>query len=273
MTHYVVHYSLNSVLVYFVCWMYVFMIRSTFSAFKILAFLWLLFAMSGCKVPLYSDIPEKEGNQMLSILLSAGISVSKESGKEQMMTLLVEEEQLAEAVTILQRHGYPRDNFATIEQLFPKEGLISSPTEEKARLIYAKSQELAATLSQIDGVLKSRVHVVLPEKNERTGKKSEAAASVFIKHSSNVELSLDIPKIKLLVNNSIDELDYDNISVVMFPSSATDSLSSDVQPPYVTVFFVRVAPESVNMFYGVVGFIVFLSILTHILMFFSYRQV
>jgi type III secretion protein J len=118
--------------------------------------------LTGCKTELYSGLAEREGNQMLAILLAEGISAEKSITKEGVM-LQVDSSQVVHALEALKRQGYPKESFSSVKDLFPDEGLISSPTQERARYIFAKSQEIASTLSQIDGVITARVHVVMPE--------------------------------------------------------------------------------------------------------------
>ena len=60
---------------------------------------------------------------------------------------------MGRAVDLLRAQGLPRGRFAGMGEVFRKEGLISSPLEERARYLYALSQELAATLNEIDGVI------------------------------------------------------------------------------------------------------------------------
>ena len=67
------------------------------------------------------------------------------------------------AVELLKSQGYPRDKFAKIGEVFQKSGLVSSPTEERIRYMYALSQEIAETLTRIDGVMNARVHIVIPD--------------------------------------------------------------------------------------------------------------
>lgn len=189
---------------------------------KIMRTVWLsmVLCLVGCQAELYTGVDQKEGNEMLSILLSEGVVASKESDKDNTVKLMVDNAQIAFAVDVLKRNGYPREQFSTLKDVFPKDDLISSPLAERARLIYAKSQELSATLSQIDGVLVARVHVVLEEEELRPGERpTPASASVFIKHAADIALDSYVPQIKLLVNNSIEGLNYDRISVVMVPSS------------------------------------------------------
>lgn len=161
-----------------------------------MALLALVLALGGCKVELYTGISQKEGNEMLALLRSEGVSADKQADKDGTVRLLVEESDIAEAVEVLKRKGYPRENFSTLKDVFPKDGLISSPIEERARLNYAKAQEISHTLSEIDGVLVARVHVVLPEERDGLGRKSSpASASVFIKHAADVQLDAYVPQI------------------------------------------------------------------------------
>lgn len=180
--------------------------------------------LSACKVDLYSGLDEKQGNEMLSLLLMEGIDAEKAVGKGNTITLKVDENQLSNAIEILSRNSYPRTSFATLDDVFPPGGLISTPTEESARYNYAVSQDLASTISNIDGVLTARVHLVLPaESKDKKKKKTKvqiAKASVFIKHSNRVSLDAFIPQIKLMVANAVTGLKYENIAVVVFPTLA-----------------------------------------------------
>lgn len=182
----------------------------------------LLLLLGGCKTELYSGLSQQEGNEMYAILRSGGFNVEMEvigAGKDQSVRLKLPEQQVARAIGVLQRQGYPKQHFATMGEIFAKDSLISSPTEEKARLVYAISQELSNTLSNIDGVLVARVHVVMQEGDKFDKDPKPSTASVFIKYVEDVPIETLTPKIKALVSNSILGLDYDQVSVALFPSS------------------------------------------------------
>ncbi|WP_038172607.1 type III secretion system inner membrane ring lipoprotein SctJ [Vibrio pacinii] len=203
--------------------------------------------VTGCQTELYTNISQKEGNEMLSILLSEGVNADKEPDKDNTVKLLVERSQIAFAVDTLKSKGYPREEFSSLKEVFPKNDLISSPLAERARLIYAKSQELSSTLSQIDGVLVARVHVVSEEKDLRPGENPTlASASVFIKHAADVALDSYIPQIKLLVNNSIEGLSYDRISVIMVPSAQGRAMPHGKQ--FDSILSIQVSKTSTNRF-------------------------
>ncbi|MDG9668385.1 type III secretion inner membrane ring lipoprotein SctJ [Hahella sp. CR1] len=182
----------------------------------------LLLLLGGCKTELYSGLSQQEGNEMYAILRSTGFNVEMEvlgAGKDQNVRLKLPEQQVARAISVLQRQGYPKQHFATMGDIFAKDGLISSPTEEKARFIYAISQELSHTLSNIDGVLVARVHVVMQEGDKFDKNPKPSTASVFIKYVEDAPIETLTPKIKALVSNSILGLEYDQVSVALFPSS------------------------------------------------------
>lgn len=212
----------------------------------------------GCQTELYTNVSQKEGNEMLSILLSEGVVATKEPDKDNKVKLMVDSSQIAFAVDALKRKGYPREQ-PTLKEVFPKDDLISSPLAERARLVYAKSQELSSTLSQIDGVLVARVHVVLEDQDLRPGERpTPASASVFIKHAADVALDSYVPQIKLLVNNSIEGLNYDRISVVMVPSSEVRVTTQSNQ--FKSILSVQVTKETANHLIGILVFMVLLLI-------------
>lgn len=216
--------------------------------------LWLLvpvLVLAGCKVELYSGLPERDANAMLAVLLRHHIDSDKLPGKEGTVTLRVAEARVAEAVDLLQDYGYPRDKFDSIGALFPKEGLISSPLEERIRYIYALSQEVSQTLSQIEGVITARVHLVMPEGKPFDKTVTPASASVFIKYREGSELAAFVPQIKMIVNNGIQGLTYDKISVALFPAPA-DALAA-TPPPLAEVGWLQLAPGSVTSFWILTG--------------------
>lgn len=159
---------------------------------------------------------------MLAILLDNDIPSEKSINKDGIVTLTVGQDKVSRAIRLLRSHGFPKDRFSSISDIFPKDSLISSPVEEKARYTYSMSQELSATMSLIDGVLTARVHVVLPQDTSGSSTDSfPSSASVFIKYTPELELAGFIPKVKTLVANSIEGLSLDKITVSLFPSSQT----------------------------------------------------
>lgn len=184
-----------------------------------------LVLLTGCKTELYSNLAENDANAMLSILLNNKLTAEKMFDKKaEAYFLHVEESQIPQAVQLLKQHGYPKEKIATVGELFKKEGLISSPLEERTRFIFALSQSVQETLSQIDGVLVARVHVVLPENNPLDKEIKPSSASVFIKYNPAYRLEDMKSDIKLIVEKSIEGLTYDKVSVVMVPAqfSATN---------------------------------------------------
>ena len=180
----------------------------------------LLLAACGAKVDLLATIAERDANEVMAELLNKGISVTKVAGKDGNVGLQVNQSDMARAVDILRVAGLPRESFKAIGQVFSKDGLISSPVEERARYLYALSQELSGTLANLDGVLFARVHLVLPERGTGLDKGSPSSAAVFIKHRVEYDIELLQPQVRRLVANSIPDLSVDRVTVVLVSSSA-----------------------------------------------------
>lgn len=177
--------------------------------------------LAGCgKVALFSQLEEGEANEMLAILTPRGIGAIKEAGKEDRWVLKVSTDDFARAVDLLKAQGYPREKFTKMGAVFQKSGLVSSPTEERIRYMYALSQEIADTLTQIDGVTNARVHIVIPNNDPLADKITPSSCAVFIRYRQGFDLESLAPQLKQLVTRSIEGLNYDNVTLVLVPSAA-----------------------------------------------------
>ncbi len=203
------------------------------------ALLLSLFLIGCSQTPLYTKLNEKQANEMLAAMNAAGVNGSKaieDGGTWQIQT---SKNDFAPALAALQAQGLPRDDFANLGSVFKKEGFVSSPLEEHARLMYGLSQELSHTLSNIDGVMVARVHLAVPENDPLADKPKLSAASIFIKYRSDVDLSKQVGHIKALVVNSVEGLPYDNVTVMLFPA----------QPPLINT--IQSSPDlTTNMLVG-----------------------
>lgn len=204
----------------------------------------LLLVACGSKLELFSSASESEANEVLSVLLDAGIDASKNVVKTG-VSISVDSDDVARALDILRTRGLPRDRFDGMGQIFRKEGLVSSPLEERARYVYALSQELAGTLTQMDGVVTARVHVVLPERGNVGEAAMPSTAAVFIKHQLGYNLDALQPQIRKLVTHAIPGLTEERVSVALVaaqPLTISHSASSSVRQ----VLGIKVTDDSIG---------------------------
>lgn len=191
----------------------------------------LLLLLAACTdQDLYGKLGERQANEMAAVLRHAGLQVEKQPQEGGTFVLRTRAADFAQAVQLLHAAGYPREGHDNLGQVFKKEGLVSTPLEERARLNYALSQEIATTLNAIDGVVMARVHVAMPERDPLAESARPASASVFVKHRAGVDLAPRIGEIKALVVNAIEGLPYDKVSVVFFPADpwpATPSAAAE----------------------------------------------
>jgi len=172
--------------------------------------------LGGCRTDLYSKVSEQEANEIVAALAVNGIDAGKRSVDGKTWSVQVDEGEVADAVEVLRERGLPRERYQSIGEVFKREGLVSTPSEERIRFIYAMSQELSRTLSEISGVVGARVHVVIPANDPLAENPRASSASVFIKHAPGVDTQAITPAIKNLVTRSIEGLSYDNVSVSFF---------------------------------------------------------
>lgn len=144
----------------------------------------LALALSACSTEtLYADLPEQQANEVHAALIAAGIDARKgPSVSKKGWAISLPRAQFASAMDTLRARGLPAPAYQSLGEVFAKEGITSSPIEDRARFIHAREQELARTLSEYDGVVAAHVHINLPAPDPLAEEKEGASASVVIFH-------------------------------------------------------------------------------------------
>ena len=188
--------------------------------------LMLVLCITGCgeSVELHSRLAEQEANEVIAELAEKQVHAQKISTKSG-ISVRVNTQDISRAIKTLAAAGLPRAARSTLGEIFRKEGVISTPLEERARYIHALSQELEATLSNIDGVIVARVHVVLPERVAPGEAVQPASASVFIKHDARLDPDSIQPRVRRMVASSLPGMattldNPNNIIAVFVPAEA-----------------------------------------------------
>lgn len=192
----------------------------------------LLLAACG-DAPLYSNLDEREVNEIVAVLGRAGLPATKSGDGTNGFSVSTSTGAFPDAVAVLERNGLPRERYETIGDVFANEGFVSSPLEERARLNFALSQEISHTISSIDGVVVARVHLAVPQRADLGEEIGPASASVFVKHRRSVDLTGDVTAIKALVVNGMENLSYDDVTVALFPTDANEEPVREAAPPTV----------------------------------------
>ncbi len=226
--------------------------------FRTCLILMTLLSLAGCKQVLYSQLSEQEANEILSVLALAGVDVEK-AVNEKHWAIEVAGHDIPIAMQVLAREGLPRSRFTSLGDMFKREGIVSTPTEERVRFIHGVSQELSRTLTMIDGVLAARVHIVLPQNDPLADRVKPSSASVFIRHRAEADMQSSLTAIKSLVVRSIEGLTHDNVYVSLF--AANRAIATPVAVP--KTFFLglpvsHVQAQGLRLFFAVSGFLLLL---------------
>lgn len=165
---------------------------------------------------LYKNIEENEANMMTAVLLREGIDTQRVANPDGTYNIVISDgSYFPEAIDALSLRGFPRTKFESLCTIFKGEGMVSTPIEQKARYTCAKAQELSGSLTELDGISMARVHLVLSETDPITRKLKPASASIMIKYKPSMDVDTLIPKVKQLVSYAVEDLPYQNVSVML----------------------------------------------------------
>lgn len=213
----------------------------------------LVLILAACQTEIYSALPEREVNEMMSVLLDGGVQATKIAGKEG-FSLQVDASDVQRALEILASNGLPRGTRESIGQVFAKSGIVSSPFEERVRYVYALSEEVAQTLQEIDGVLVARVHIVMPEAPALGEAAKPSSAAVFIRTREGYDLEYLTPQIRRLVANSIEGLTFDAVTVILIEARPAPAAAEGAEVTLREMLpGLQVHMTSVSMFWGWFG--------------------
>lgn len=195
--------------------------KTCLRSFVAICLLLLLVQLAGCKTELFTAMNEADCNEALAVLMAAGVQaekISPDNGKT--WSMRVPDDSIVRSLELLRARGLPRSHFSSLGELFKKDGLISTPAEERVRFVHGMTQELSDTLSRMDGVVVARVHIVLPHNDPLAADTKPASASVFIKYRPDFAIAGLASPIKNLVAHSVEGLHYEEVSVTFVAAEA-----------------------------------------------------
>jgi type III secretion system YscJ/HrcJ family lipoprotein len=197
---------------------------------------------------------------MIATLAQYRISATRQSDPDGTWHVSVHSSQRELAAEILKTYEMPQAIHPSMSEVFPKEGFMSSPVEERARYQYGLAQELAQTIERMEGVVLARVHVAVPNRefSKDTGAKP-ASASVFVKYRSDMSLAGREGEIRELVTNSLGDGVPEKVSIMMMPVTPTlVSPQSRLQAGWMGLLYRSQDRTSVLLFVGLPWCIVML---------------
>jgi type III secretion protein J len=208
--------------------------------------------LAACSSPVAGGLDQPEADAVLAALGRAGMDANKENDSQNTgkFTITVAHDQALHALAVLDSEGLPRPNPAGILDTVGKGDLVPSPDSERATYAAGLSGEFEKTLEAVDGVLRARVHLNLPEPDPlRDAPAAKATASVLltIRAGSNPIAEAEVQKI---VAGGSPSLSASDVAVVMIPRAV--ALSSQAPrtgfpPGLVAVLLAMIAATTTAM--------------------------
>ncbi len=163
-------------------------------------------------VPLFNDVQPAAVTDVLQSLDSKGIEYryNTQSG-----LISVAASKVHQARMQLAAEGLPESDNSGFSVLYQEQQMGVSSFMEKARYDRALEQELARTITAVDGVRSARVHLALPKPSAFVRKRNKPAASVFLNLMAGRKLDdQELAGVVFLVASSVPGLEAENVSVV-----------------------------------------------------------
>lgn len=188
---------------------------------KVKNILWLsVFFLVGCEEQtLLTNLNQKQANEAIAILQNHDVDAKKQSFSKQGFSIMVEKSQFQNAVNIVNYYDLPSKARIEIAQMFPEDALVASPLAEKARLYSGIEQRLEQSLKTLRGVITSSLHISYDFLEPAKKNGHEIHITAIVRYDADIDSQLLLADIKRFLKNSVNNIDYENISVVLTPST------------------------------------------------------
>jgi len=168
---------------------------------------------------LLRDLSERDANEIVAVLSTSSIESKKVADpKGKSFSVMVRSNEMPRAISVLKALGLPKAPRPSLNDVFRSTGFAPTPFEEKVRYLFGLAQELERTISLMDGILNTRVHVVIADQESKNIDLQQAKASVFVSYDDRYDIDQFVPKIRKLVGDSIEGLTPDRIEILTIPS-------------------------------------------------------
>ena len=148
--------------------------------------LWALMALAltGCgKEMLLRDLTERDANEIVGVLYTSSVEAQKVAdAKGKTFAVEVLSSEVPRAVAVLRALGLPKSPRPNLNEVFRSTGFAPTPFEERVRYLFGLAQELERTVSLMEGVLQTRVHVVTPDNTSKLADLQMSKASVHVSY-------------------------------------------------------------------------------------------
>ncbi|CCG86219.1 type III secretion system inner membrane ring lipoprotein SctJ [Erwinia piriflorinigrans] len=204
--------------------------------FRVIIILLTVSLISGCNnEKLLENLSQEQANHVVAILQQHNISAHKSGNLKAGYAVTVGQSENTAALSVINQYQLPWAADVQIGQAFPSSSLVASPNAEQARVLSLQEQRLEQSLRIIAQVVNARVHLSYPSYNSDISvKKHSGHVAVLISYKGEIDEAMFIPQIKSLIKNSLDDVFYENISVVLFPAPMIQ-YSSPVKAPVSSV--------------------------------------
>jgi len=188
--------------------------------------------LAACTSPVAGGLDESQADAVRTALSRAGIDADKDVdvANDGKFVVSVPRDDASRALSVLAAEDLPHPQPAGLESIGKGE-LVPSADAERAAYAVGLSGELERTLEDVDGVLRARVHLNLPENEPfHDAAETKATASVLITFRAGGAgaAPLSVEAVQRLIAGGAPALAPADVAVVMLPRAARPSSDRDL---------------------------------------------
>ena len=170
-----------------------------------------LFLQQPERTTLYASLPENEKARIVDALKNANVNVALDPSSGE---VLVPTNDFHRSRILLAAQGLPAsmpDGYKQLEDM----PMGTSRSVENMRLKHSQEIELARSISEIDSIVSTRVHLAIPEKSVFVRNNPEPTASVMVQMANGRVLGRQqVDAIVHLVSSSVPGMPKQNVTII-----------------------------------------------------------